>query len=156
MHSLISYTKRLQTCVPTDQLLRPTNRCAVMNNARFLRKFPWIVKFLLKTTLILQQHRGHSATPTENSSSQTAEPLCKNTGTSKMLQVRYSYTYRMAPESSTSLSRRLVTRGPDIQAKGIVVVRRATVRPYLYSISADANETILTNRREVVSNVMSS
>ena len=45
----------------------------------------------------------------------------------------------------------LITQGPDIRAKGIVVVRGATLRPYLYSISADANEAISTNRREVVS-----
>ena len=41
------------------------------------------------------------------------------------------------------------TRAPDIRVKGIVVVWPTTVQPYLYSISADANRAIATNRREV-------
>ena len=45
----------------------------------------------------------------------------------------------------------VVTRGSDIWAKGVVVIRHAIVRPYLYLISVDTNEAIPTTRQEVVS-----
>ena len=42
----------LQTCILTGQLLHPTNRRAVMDNACPICKFSWIAKFLLDITFV--------------------------------------------------------------------------------------------------------